>query len=669
MNPDGWVTIGMKLDKKQLEKDINSAEAQLKRYEKEAQRLANQKIKLEVDTSQTEAKLDAIQDQEQKIRESLTRVAPGGERYQQLQEQLNDVLNKEVLIAQKYEYQKGKLGDIENRFKEINDDTIKLEGNLERSKQQLANVNQEIERAKKLDQIQKSAQGIGNSMAGLVRSVARWAVAVFGVRTAYSFLQSSISTLSQYNEQIGTDIAYIRFALASTLQPVVERLIQLAYQLLSLIGSIIYSIFKVNIFANATTSAFQKQNKALGGANKQAKQLQKTLAGFDEMNILQDNGDVGSGGGGGGLDDFPEPFDLSKSLKKIKFSDVEKWFDDAEQKIRKGSGKFRKKIGKILEDLGFSEAFRNAVDLTFQGKEDIYAGFIRSLKGAMIIARGILSGNADEIKRGGKVLMEGLGLIILGAIEEITGNIAVILVGLKDAIYFLVIKPIVDRVNEKIEEVKQKFRELKEKVQPYLELIKFAFVYFFEDIKRTATQKINNFVSGFQDGINRIKGFFSNLPNFINDITNQIANKLSYFGSHTGEVIGGALKGALNAVLQRAENILNSPISAINSLISNVNKLSGVNIGKLSKLYLPRLAKGGIINNPGRGVMVGSAIAGESGKEGVIPLTDSQQMALLGEAIGKYININATVPVYVGNRQIARELKKIQAEDDFAFNR
>ena len=39
------------------------------------------------------------------------------------------------------------------------------------------------------------------------------------------------------------------------------------------------------------------------------------------------------------------------------------------------------------------------------------------------------------------------------------------------------------------------------------------------------------------------------------------------------------------------------------------------------------------------------AIAGESGREGVIPLTDSQQMALLGEAIGKYININATIPV------------------------
>ena len=41
---------------------------------------------------------------------------------------------------------------------------------------------------------------------------------------------------------------------------------------------------------------------------------------------------------------------------------------------------------------------------------------------------------------------------------------------------------------------------------------------------------------------------------------------------------------------------------------------------------------------------------------------------LLGQAIGRYISINATVPVYVGNRQVARELKKIEAEDDFASN-
>ena len=44
-------------------------------------------------------------------------------------------------------------------------------------------------------------------------------------------------------------------------------------------------------------------------------------------------------------------------------------------------------------------------------------------------------------------------------------------------------------------------------------------------------------------------------------------------------------------------------------------------------------------------------------------------METLGEAIGRYITINANIPVSVGNRQIARVIKKINTESDFAFNR
>jgi hypothetical protein len=117
------------------------------------------------------------------------------------------------------------------------------------------------------------------------------------------------------------------------------------------------------------------------------------------------------------------------------------------------------------------------------------------------------------------------------------------------------------------------------------------------------------------------------------------------------------------------ETILNAPIRAINGLIRVINKVPGINLGKLDTFDLPRLAKGGIINQPGRGVMVGSAIAGEHGAEGVIPLTDSQQMALLGEAIGRYITITANITNTMNGRIISREIKRIGAEQDFAYNR
>ena len=83
---------------------------------------------------------------------------------------------------------------------------------------------------------------------------------------------------------------------------------------------------------------------------------------------------------------------------------------------------------------------------------------------------------------------------------------------------------------------------------------------------------------------------------------------------------------------------------------------------------LPRLAVGGIINQPGRGIPYHGAVIGERGAEAVVPLTDSQQMELLGQTIGRYITINANIPVNMNGRTISRELKQVQSEQEFASN-
>ena len=119
----------------------------------------------------------------------------------------------------------------------------------------------------------------------------------------------------------------------------------------------------------------------------------------------------------------------------------------------------------------------------------------------------------------------------------------------------------------------------------------------------------------------------------------------------------------------------------MNTLIRGINKIKfdvpdwvpvigGKQLG-FSIPEIPRLAKGTILNAPGRGVPVagGTALAGEAGREAYLPLSDTQLLEELGSTIGKYINLNATIPIYVGNRQIAREIKRINAESDFAFNR
>ena len=83
---------------------------------------------------------------------------------------------------------------------------------------------------------------------------------------------------------------------------------------------------------------------------------------------------------------------------------------------------------------------------------------------------------------------------------------------------------------------------------------------------------------------------------------------------------------------------------------------------------LPKLAVGGIINVPGKGMPYNGAIIGERGAEAVVPLTDTQQMELLGATIGRYITVNANIVNKMNGRVISRELKQVQSGQDFAYN-
>ena len=177
------------------------------------------------------------------------------------------------------------------------------------------------------------------------------------------------------------------------------------------------------------------------------------------------------------------------------------------------------------------------------------------------------------------------------------------------------------------------------------------------------------FKDKFTGAWNKVKEVFSGVGTFFGGIWDTIKSKFTDIGTKIGEAVSGAFKRVVNVALSTIENVLNTPIRGINKIVDAV-AVFGIHLGKLQTFSLPRLAKGGIINQPSRGVMVGgSAIAGERGAEGVIPLTDSQQMAILGEAIGRYVTINANITNTMNGRVISRELQKINNENDFAYNR
>ena len=677
---NGWITIGTKMDSKQLQRDIEKAKRELEKYDKEAERLANTKAKLDIDKQKAQAKLEELDNQIKKVTRDMQDISSNttakdlktNKVYQDLITKRNE-LNAKAQIEE----------NILENIKKAQDDNGKA---IEKNKQNQNDLNDDLEEYNRLlektkkadkredmfggikegiDNAKEKASGLGETMKNVAHTAVKWGLAMFGIRTAFNFLKSSISTISQYNEQVGADIEYIRFALASTLEPIVVRLISLVKTLLSYVNYVLNSLFGINIFAGATVDKFKGAKKELGGATKQAKELNKQLAGFDEMNVLSDNTDTGGGGGGGGDIGTLPSVDFSKVIDFSNFHPLE-WLKETLQKIRDwiysinwqelGSNVYQS-IKAFFTETDWASIFDSIFE-TIGAVFGALGGFIIGfLKDAW---KDISSYFGEWIEKS----REQGGNIIDGILAGI-GN-AILQIG--KWIYDHIFKPFIEGF-KKAFGIASPSKVMMEMGGYIIDGLKNGLVNIWNKVKSIFESLKTNMVDIFKKAWDGIKNVFSSVGNFFGGIVNTIFNKFRSIGTAVGDVVGRAFKNVINSVISGVERILNSPIRAINGLINTVNKISPVKIGTLSTFSLPRLARGGIINQPGRGVMVGSAIAGERGREGVIPLTDSQQMAMLGEAIGKYVNINATMNNYMNGRLISRELQKIQNESNFAYNR
>lgn len=448
-----------------------------------------------------------------------------------------------------------------------------------------------------LSGINSTLSNIGNSVENVTKKVGRWALAVFGIRSAYMFVRQAMSTLSQYNDQIATDVEYIRYALATTLQPIIEYIIKLVYQLLGLIGSIAKAWFGVDIFANASAKAFNKNAKAISGANKNAKELQKTLTGFDKLNILQDNGSTSIGGGGGGVGSLAPSIDLSQ-IEDADLSGIIRFLDKIKDLFNKVFDKIVSNVKKVLIDLGASPEFIKAWEKTVESFRKTFEGVIDFIVGLVKALIGLLTGDTDLVTEGIKQAITGIKEFVLGLFNFIISIQSMTITAIKDGLIAL----------------------------------------------------------------------FNKIPEKLKAIKDKIVDIFKNMGTAVGEYVGNAFKKVINAVLARVETTLNKPISAINALVGVINNIPGISIGKLQNFKLPRLAKGGIINMPGRGVDYYGANIGERGREGVVPLDNEASLRIIGETIAKYTKFNADITLELESRILAKVIKEINSDKQFARN-
>ena len=530
------------------------------------------------------------------------------------------------------------------------DDLIRYKAEAEKLRNKLVSLNEQKEKLNQTDisGLKKAIDGVGNSVKGVANSVVKWGLALFGIRGAYSLIRQAMSTISSENEQISNDIAYMKWVLAQTLKPVVEWIVNALYTVLALVNSISMSLFGFNLLAGKSAEAFKQSKKNIGGMASGLKDAKKQLAGFDEMNVLSDTSSSGGGGAGGGIDDWnmPDMDKYSKTLEKAKKS----WMD------------FGKEMKFALEEVPLSAwidgfgawgiALYGITEIVY-GLWEIIQGFIEFCIGLIEIVVGLITGDTEKVKKGIYDMLEGLWKFIDGIIR--------LVIGLVDTLVGIVIGLIAELIDAILVILKGLWDGIK-----FIFSVVGSWVYehIIKPIADFFVGLWNGIVNGVKTAIQLVKDIFNGVVNFFKNIVSKIIELFKAIGTNVGNVVGGAFKGVINGVLGAIESILNFPIKSINKLIDVINKVPGINLGKLSTFNLPRLAKGGIVNNPGPGVMMGSYIAGEKGPEAVLPLTDDT-LQRLANMIPITVNLTNTM----NGRVISRELKKVQNESNFAYNR
>ena len=535
-------------------------------------------------------------------------------------------LNTKSFDAQ-IDYVESQMQEIEDKLKQADmgfevGDTQKLEADYERLgiklynlKKKQAKLNQEQSQMGKLD-LSGVKAGIDNVNKGLtktVKKVAKWGLAIFGVRSAYMAVRSAMNTISQYEDGMKNNIDYIKYALAYTLKPIVEWILNAVVKLLQYVNYIAKAWTGKNLFK--TADAFKNAQKGAKGLNKE---LQKTTASFDEMNVLQDTKS------GGGADIIAPNIDLTGMRGEV--PQWLKWIVDNKDLILSVFAGVN--VGLLAWKLGLKGIQSLGIGLAIAGVIYGIQSIIKYLQD-------------PSFENFGKIIT-GIGIAVAG-VAIIFGAWPVAVGGAISAIVGLIIS---------------NWEKIKEFMLNICKWLEDNFVL----VGKTISDVIKN-------SLNLFEGLFIGVKQILDGI-------IRIFKGDFKNGINSAMKGIGNiiiSVLNTVINGFNAFILPIRSLIVTAGKITGKKwtMDTIKIPRIPRLAKGGIINQPGRGVPIGygQAIGGENRAEGVIPLTDSQQMALLGEAISKYVKINNVIDVNMDSRRINRILQNSSDRVNFASNK
>ena len=782
---DGSIRVGTKLDLSGLKADIKKLEKELTTAQKEVDKLntKEQKVKEqfsgereidaqvdkkyshggEIDKREAEALTQVTARQEelnQKIREYNTMLEQANAKLQQQQaiaqasKVLDGAMKSEAILdkvttQEQYnsllEQTEAKMAAIEDRARQIADaNGVSYEALLAANPtyQKLSDTmgvltsttrefKSEADGAgntakQSLNKAKKESDSLNSSLKKGIKTIGRMALAVLGVRGAYSLVRRAVNACLQGNEELNNKMTAIWSALGTMMEPVVTSVINSIYKILAYINYFVKAITGIDFVAKANAKAIAKQAAATDKLTKSTREANKALASFDEMSVLQDNGSTQTPGVDAATTlDLPELTDEEKERLdgiveifnkvrdaieevKIKCSELSGWWNtlDEDVQILIITLGIAGLVGTlIVGDFSVLFAFLAVIgviiafNLLLTGDTgDAVDAFIILLGVAGLV--GILIGGTAGwtvagaitavalILTGFNLLLNGdtteaiLGVILLLGGAGLAGYLISGVKGMSVGIAIASVMLILNGFNDLLNGDTTDALEGVIKILVGAAGLVVAFGILIDVI--TGGSGVEGALLALQNPLFLCLAGFAVLAAGILYLS-QNWDKMS--GAERATTILVALAAAAAAaaiaiaVFHTAWTVGVAAAAIAGGLVllgltfafTSDDESSLVSSGKsmASGFYnssdftgnpLPKLAVGGIVNRPGRGV---PAIIGEAGAEAVLPLENNTEwMDILAEKIGG----NVTIPIYMDGKKIATYVVDIQKKKAFAMN-
>lgn len=561
------------------------------------------------------------------------------------------------------------------------------------------------------------AKSLGSSMKSAIKTMTKYTLAIFGARSGFYAVKNAIRQVLSDNEKLNNTVTAMKGAFANALAPVIERVVYWLKYAFAYLNLFVKVLTGVDMAAQYNAKAINKQTEATKKNAKATKEANAQLAVFDEKNVLTANNQSSTDAeseSSAALLDLPDvsggKFEQICETIKAHINELEMMLAVALLAtgfILLAVGQIPMGIACIVAGITLAAiAIKDWGELSERTKTMIAT--IMAIAGGAFLAIGlILIGT-------GVNLPLGIALIALGAVA-LTATIALNWNMLKDNIQTILLA-IMAVVSVALLVLGVVLAFSGAHLVLGIALIAAGAVGLCTSLAlmwNSLPEKVKNVISIIAAAVGAalivlgviLAATGVNLPlgialiaagaatlvtvgalnkdtivNWISDVWARIKN---FWNAHIGYVfkpewwskkfdcIKQGMRNALNGVITVVENTINRVVGALNSFsikIPNwVPTYGGSSLGfNIPYAHLPRLAKGGIVNNPGRGQAV---IAGEAGAEAILPLQNNTEwMDMLVDKVADRVSMNVVNRITIDGKDVNSSNKKYDSRFAFATN-